>query len=487
MKTRTKLIGLSVVTLLTVGVLTFSVAWGSGEPEAPFWKVSFTRFESGSKAISVSIRNATGAEPILHGTILSKSVEIKCKAGGFESGGAIEGSLAKHSGKVVGVLELKECKLFVKEGETETYTEQAGCEVPTIKSVKLAGKLWLEGTKAAMGTKPDIVFEPKELTGGKKLIANIEVKVKTTCAYTGTYALEGTFATKLRPENEEFTSLVWVFPATAIPTVWLPESEAGELTVGMELASKAATLQGELQVELTSKEVFGGGIDPVYGVEAPFWIINTKRLEGSFEKSLVSNSPTATIHATIKTVEVEIKCVQVLSGAKIIGSATGSDGKIEYSIKFTECKLFVKEGAVFKEQPKCEVPSFNTNTLSGRLWLEGTKALRGKKVLVVVESANGVIAELSIKNKGGETCPDTETNYKIEGNLPNRVNPENSESEKVTFVYSSSPPTEAWQPAQQEGEEELGLKHGSEKVILEDELVVELGDKEPFGGGPEAC
>ncbi len=489
MTTKVKLIVLScLVVLFGTGALMLSTAWGAGEPEDPYWTVAGKRLESGSK--KATIKNRAGVETILHSKIGSTEVEIKCKAAVLAEG-IIEGSTAKHDGKASGVLELSECHLWAKEGEA--FKEQTGCEVPSFKSGKLAGALWLEGTKVSGGSIAVLVFEPKELTEGKPLIAKVVVS-KEGCAYKGTYALEGSFAARLLPQNEEFTYTVWNLPATAITTVWHPASEENEATIGLKLESKAASLQGELKPELESKEKFGGGTDPVAGTEAPFWGVNHGRLEGGEEKTtkggIKEKEPTRII-SKIKGKEVETKCTgDGFKEGKIIGSKPQEDGKfVAKTLEFTGCKILVMEGGKFKEQAACEVAPLATTKVSGRLYLEGTKEEGKMKPLLVLEPENltggkPVLAEETIKSKTGETCVVAEEKYKIEGAMPLRLNPENKEAKVVSLSAAAKSSTKVHQPAEQEEEREIKLEHEGEPIEQElPEIPEELEGGEEFGGG----
>lgn len=339
MMTRVRFFTLGLLVLLVAGGLTLSApAWGS-EPEAPFWDVFGKRLETGSKTASIT----SNGEMVLQSKIGETEVEIQCANGAFAEGD-IEGSLSKHAGKATGVLELKECKLLAK--ESGVFKEQTECEITTIKSGKLVGKLWFEGTKTSGGTVPVIVFEPKE---GKKL-AEIVVKSKKEkgCGYTSgsPYALEGSFAIKLLPNSEEFSYIQWVLPTTSI-AAWDPEAEAGEKKPELTLATKTASLRGEVKAELETQERFGGGVAPVTGIEAPFWAVGGKRLEAGKEKELESKPITgeAKLLIIVKGKETETKCKSaVLKKVKMIGSINRHDGKFTVeTMELAECAFYLKE------------------------------------------------------------------------------------------------------------------------------------------------
>ncbi len=479
---RARVLMLTAVVLMLSGTIMLSIARGSGEPpENPYWKVAGKRLESGTKGVTVE--GASGVEMVLKGTIASKEVEVKCETSGMKSA-YIEGSAAKHDGKVSGVLEMSKCKLWVNESG---FKEKSGCEVEPITSVTLTGSLWLEGSKASEGANTVVVFKPAALTEGKEEIAKIKIKNKTECTtFEGTHVLEGKFAAKVVPQNEEFTRLRWTLPSTPITPVWRPASEEGEETLGVTFGS-AGILEGAVQAESSAKETYGGGTSPIAGEEAPYWNVGGERLGAGVEKEVESgplDPEPATFRSKLDGKEIEIRCTKlVLREAKLIGTNPQLDGKLVVrGIEFAECKLFVNEGW-FKEKASCEVPAFETKKLSGRFWFEGTKAERKTKGLLVFEPESGeVFAEPAIKNKGSETCPVAEAAYVIKGDLPLQITHENAEVEENDFSRSEFTFVTAWQSAEQEGERRIELVHLCYTVVVKiPEFPVKLKGGGKFG------
>jgi hypothetical protein len=462
-----KILALTAIVMAALGAVMLSTARGSGESENPFWKVAGTRLESGTKGVTVESVKTEGETISLHSTIGGKEIEARCGTAKLSSA-YIEGSAAKHDGKVSGVLEISECKLWAKEGEA--YKEQTGCAIPSFKSGTLTGGLWLEGTKAAGGTTAVVLFEPKELTGGKAEIAKIEIESRETekcSAFAGAHVLEGKFAARLLPQNEEFRYMRWVLPSTAISPVWRPPSEETEQTIGLKLEGNTGTLQGELQAERGGTEKFGGGTAPLAGVEAPFWKIKGERLEAGKEASVESGEldpEPAKLKGTLKGVEIEIRCEKLLfKEAVLIGSLEQHDGKFFVKeIEFSGCKVFI--GGV--EASGCEVAAFHTAALTSRLWLEGTKAERKTKGLLVFEPESGsFVMEPVIKAKSGDKCC-PEGPMEIAGSFAIRLNPEDSEAEDVHFSSPGFSSVHVWQSAEQENERIVELVHESLVVII---------------------
>lgn len=448
----------AVVALAGSAVLLLPSARGSGEPEDPFWSVAAKRLSSGTKKMIVE--GVSGVETTIHGTVKSKEVEIRCKTSKLTSA-LLEGSEAKHDGKVLGTLELSTCHLWAKEGET--FKEKAECEVPTIKSKSLIGALWLEGTKAAAGKTTAIVYEPTELTGGKPVIA--EVTIKGCATFEGKPLLEGSFAEQLLPQNEEFTYMRWTLPKTAITTVWKPASEEKEETVGLKLEGTTSTLTGEFQAEteVEPREKFGGGVEPLAGIEAPYWRVKGARLEVGKEAAVTTGAITEPlkIRGQLFKKEIEIRCKKVaFKEAALVGSLGQRDGKfVVKAIEFSECTLFAKEGEVFKEQKACEVPNFSSAAVSGRLWFEGTKAERKTKGVLVLGPESGNTMSPAIKSKAGETCGFATSGWAIDGQFAFHLNPEEAEVETINFSSSGSGAIHVWQSAEQEAEEIVELLH----------------------------
>jgi hypothetical protein len=479
MRTKTRLLLAVTAALLGATSLLATAAWAA-EPEDPFWKVAGTRLAAeGSK--KASIVNASGVKTRLLTKIGTTEVSIRCEKGALAEG-ALEGSQAKAPGKAAGALELAECKLFAKEGEA--FREQTKCKVAAIKSGKLEGTLWLEGSKSAGGTNAIVLLKPRELTEGNPLIAKVAIEGCET--FKGTRSLEGSFALKLLPDDEEFTFIQLVLPETAIATAWLPPSQ--ETSVGLKLESNSATLQGEMKTELESKEKFGGGTEPMVAIEAPFWGVGGKRLELGEEREL-EDPPTAPVKLSWKLgkAELETRC----NGAgfkepRIKGSLDQHDGKFEaVSLEFSECKLWAKEAGVYVEQPLCEVAPPNTGRLMGKLWLKGTAAGRSSIPVLVLEpetltAGKPVLAKESVKGTG---CDFTTEEYAIEGALPFRLQPESTEAQIVNLNIPESA-TAVWQSAEQQAEGQVNLFHGSEMLTIKiGNIPVKLKGGGPFGGG----
>lgn len=484
MRARVKILALSLLALLATGAaMMLSTARGSGEPEAPYWSVSGERLASGKTQEAV-IESDSGTEGVLHATIGSAQVEVKCSTDNI-SGGLLEGSAAKHAGKTSGVFEMKTCKLFEKEGET--LKELSKCEVPNIKSLKLVGKLMLEGTKAAAGTQAVVVIEPKELTEGKPEIASIPIN-GTECSVKGTYLLEGKVAADVVPNNEEFTFLTWKFPSSAIATAWDPTSEEEEVSVALKFDGNAATLESEDKVTLKSGLTFGGGTAPVKGIEAPSWAVGGKQLEEGQEKTTETKpvSSPAIWTAPIKGTETETRCSKAAWNEPAVqGSAAQQQGKLKVkTFELSECKLYAKEGSEFKEQSKCEVSPISSKKLVGSLWYEGSKSERGSKTAIVLEpetttEGKPVIAEETIK---GASCSYVEEKYKIEGELTAIPKTENKQVKVIGLEFL--PIVVVWLPGRHEAKREPKLKHGTETVKFKvEELPVETTTHEEFGIG----
>jgi hypothetical protein len=481
---RAWLLALGLVALTAIGLMAASTA-AATEPEVPFWNVAGARLASGSKAASIT--NVASVKASLRSHIETTEIEIRCASEALHEG-ALEGAEAKHAGKASGTLELASCKLFLEEGEA--FVEDAECTVPTIKSVPLSGSLWLEGKKGE-GSTAVVLFEPKESPLAKIAISG--------CALEGSYGLAGNFAARLIPQNEEFEFIQWLQPETSIANVWRPAGEAGEKTVGLTFEGNAATLQGEVKVELSSHEQLGGGTEPVPGIEAPFWglghaRLNVQETEELKEEVETPRPPGAAegprLSWKLKGTEVETKCSSMTIGnPTIIGSLNQHDGRFTAkSIKLSGCTFYTREKGELIEQTACEVPAFSWKLLTGKLWLQGFRANREEKpVLVLVPEfltgGKSVLGTIAIKNKGSEKCSFVEENYTLEGGLIAHIGPENAEAKQLKLTISE-PAGHVWQSAEQEAEKQFVLAHGSERVFINlPSLPLQPKSGKELGGG----
>jgi hypothetical protein len=222
--------------------------------EAPYWRVSGVRLGAG-KSKEITVTNVAGKETVIHGEIKGKKVEIRCKALNSKAG-TIIGSNPKEDGKAEIRFNPRECRLFVNFGEG--FTEQKGCKVADIESTELVGRLWYEGEKEEAGQKIAIVFEPKEAKSS--LLATITItenkESKEPCEFANKYSLEGKVAALVSPENSEATKGKIIFPSPSIVHVWQPQTTE-TLTLSLKFGGSPATMQGEAETALVSKEEFG--------------------------------------------------------------------------------------------------------------------------------------------------------------------------------------------------------------------------------------
>jgi hypothetical protein len=220
--------------------------------EAPYWKVEGHRLKAG-EAKHIIINNAPGKEFILHTAIKGKKAEIRCKSVG-SSAATINGSEPTFDGKAEIRLFPRECGLYINFGEG--FVEEKDCEVADIESTVLSGQLWYEEEKETEEEKIVVVFEPRELTEEKALIANVKIEELEVCEFANTYALEGAVAARVSPENAEAKVGELVFPVQPIINVWQPQT-AEKLKLALKFGGSTATLQDESKLELESEEAFG--------------------------------------------------------------------------------------------------------------------------------------------------------------------------------------------------------------------------------------
>ncbi len=340
--------------------------------EAPFWKVAGKGLAAGETK-SASIKNPAGKETVLHGIIGGTKIEIRCKKAAVGEGG-IEGSSKGNAGKVYGFLEIAECKLFAKEGET--FKEQASCEVGGIKSVKQAGGLWLEGKKTSGASKTIVVFAPKELTEGRSLIAEVAIKKlpAETCVFMGTYDLEGSFGAQASPANEEAKTAKWVFPATPVAAVWRPPSEESEKELGLKFSGSTASIQGEMEVELTSKASFGGGWEwptSTWSFHSKAWFVEGTKLPGTKALAATAKVEESLVLSWLSS-QFKIRCTGLTSEkSEIVATTTGK-----------AAALFFEGCETIKPPAGCEISetSIPTEAVEAKL-MQGSKSPEDKLII----------------------------------------------------------------------------------------------------------
>jgi hypothetical protein len=282
--------------------------------EAPFWDIGGHRLEA-NETKSATIKTLAGTEMILHGSIHSEAIEIRCKKEVFEKSLFI-GSEGKHDGKTSGALELAECSLYAKEGK-----QQSECTVETIKSHALAGRLWLEGTEASGGNRIVIEFSPTE----GSLIAEVVISGKS-CTYEGTYKLEGDFAANISPEKEGVQESKFIFPVKPIEHIWQSAEQKAEKTVSLIFNGVAASFQGEQGVELSSKEEFNG--------YAPHEKHEYMVTGGTLSAKIEGTSGASKFKTEIGSTKVTINCKK----DKITGEIE-KEAKSKATITYEECSV----------------------------------------------------------------------------------------------------------------------------------------------------
>jgi hypothetical protein len=332
---------------------------------------------------ATSIHNPPSTLVILHGTLRNEAIEIRCEKDVFGNS-LFEGSAGKHDGRSTGTIELSKCKLFNSEGK-----EQATCEVATIKTVALGGRLWLEGSKATEGNRIIIVFKPL----GGELIAEVNIKGEP-CVYDGTYDLDGTVGAHPEPEKEEAKLSKFIFPVKPIEHVWQPPEQTAEETLGLRLNGTKASLQGEQEVELASKEGFGGF--------APHGTHEFVVAGGTLPAKVEGSSETSKLRGEILSTKIAVICKK----DKVTGEIE-KEAKSKGTITLEECEV---ENETTKEKIKgCKVPNTEipiTDLLVSALVSEDEfKPTHAEEVLIEikVEGAECVLKG-TYKVKGTQIC-----------------------------------------------------------------------------------
>ena len=253
---------------------------------------------------------------------------------------------------------------------------------------------------------------------------------------------------------------------------------------GPPRAHLEAILNGDLRLPLLTVAAFlvicvGAASALANTIEAPFWHVGGKRLEGHETRGTAIKNPTGaevTLHATIGGGAVEIRCKKdVFAKSLLEGSFVKTDGVVRVgAIELAECKLF----NMGKEKTECGVPSITSNPLAGRMWLEGTELERGNRILVVFEPESGgvPVAEVTIT---GASCTFKGT-FSLEGKFAANIEPEKEEVPISKYILPVKPIEKVWQPQGNTGNESLALSLDGNTASLQGEQEIEPASKEEF-------
>lgn len=217
--------------------------------------------------------------------------------------------------------------------------------------------------------------------------------------------------------------------------------------------------------------------------EVPFWNLAGKRLESKTQKASIENRSgvKTTLRSKIGVTEVEIRCGHgALGEGEIEGSSPGHAGKASGVLELSECKLFAKEGGVFKEQTACEVPALKSVALTGALWLEGKKGTEVATTVVVFEAKESPLAKVLINNL--KECA-YKGSYGLTGSFAMVLLPQDEEFTFIQWALPEAPVAHVWRPPSEEGEKSVGLSLEGNTASLQGEMKVELESEEAFGGG----
>jgi hypothetical protein len=466
---RLKLSLLALAALLALSVLT-STAASAAEPEAPFWTVGGKRLEA-NETKQLTTTTTAGTEARLHGTIKGVEVETRCKKGILGKAYLI-GSKPHTDGRLFGVDEYAECKLFAKEGEK--FNEQPKCEVAPFNSNNLAGRLWLEGTKAAGGETKGLVLEPEKLTEGKPILA--EEKISNKGSETCTLAeekskIEGSVAAHISPEREAAEKIELRLVAKAVSTWWQPgELQEPEKVVELKHEGKAVTIESEMGTELTSKEPFGPTSGIGYNVEGA-------KLEAGQTKEITSKAKTEfTLKGEQEILGVKVKSVTNCKKLKLNAAdkpvlVGGEPGKSEKEdIEFEECSATLGGS-------KCSSVTIESALANNELVTVVSPAgKRGKLASLFTPASGKVFTKIKFTKCGLFGSQSAE----VEGSSTALVGSEKTEAVTGTLVYSET--EEITEIEKLNGtKEKTGLKFGGFAATINGEAEVELVSKEKWG------
>jgi len=479
---KAKYLWMGLIALVLGGALVSTLAVAS-EIEAPFWKVNEKRLEVGEKqqAKVKEHKESKEEETIIKSelpiekTEKKAETEIRCKTV-VSKNAELKGSKPKEdAGFNVGI-GMTGCKLWAK--NWKELVEEKACTLEAAPGEELLGRFWLEGTVAEGKTAIVLLLKATKIAVFK--ITGVG------CRFLGEYTLGGSVAVQVTPENAENKNVKFIFPSPPITAVHQAQPAKEEAKPQLTLGSTTAAATGELETVLENGQKFGAFAPEG---EAPFWIVNEKRL-GLEEKQAAKTVGTLLkkegketiikselpIEKTETKAAVEIRCKTVVSkNAELKGSKPKSDAGFGLGLAITSCKLWAKNGKELVEEKECTVEAIPGEELAGRFWLEGTTAEEKTVVALLLKAAS--MAVFKITGAGCRFAGE----YTLSGNVAVQVSPENAENKAVRLIFPSPPIPVVHQAQPAVEEEKLELKLGGSKAAITSEMETELESGLKFG------
>ncbi len=227
--------------MFALGALAPSVA--SAAEAKLLWKVGGKLLEAHATKEITTKATKTYA---LTGNFAGAKITIECEAQQVKAGTQIEGGDgAGETGDASGTLEFSSCRV----------KEFPKCRVKEPIAARFESELAEDSGKTG---KVDLLFQPAE-DGTTFTEVSVENNKEEVCLLKGKFPVGGTVAAEIAPAaGEEATTGHLILPAKAITeVVELSEGKRTTIKVGLTLGGKEASLSGESEVKLISKEVFG--------------------------------------------------------------------------------------------------------------------------------------------------------------------------------------------------------------------------------------
>jgi hypothetical protein len=247
-KTKPALLAVLVVFVACAGISSTASAANLG----PFWHVNNTQLGQGaSRALTGKLTQPQSAA--LYGEIGTLKIKIVCEV--LTGTGTIWNGTAQ--GENEETLSFSTCKAF-EQGKTTPLT---GCKIKEPIVAEAHSSLWyhtrVNGTATERTNSIQVVFTPTQAKGN--VFAEITIsKCEETGFNISSAKIEGDVAAVPIPENKEVEKGILFFPTEQQKHIWRPTSQQlVESQQELKFAGNEAKLQGEAEVELTTKEKFG--------------------------------------------------------------------------------------------------------------------------------------------------------------------------------------------------------------------------------------
>jgi hypothetical protein len=244
--------------LVFLGVLAVVVLGAAGSASAslqtqgPFWHVNGSKLPVGTtEAVTGKLVPTTTAT--LYSNVGNLELAVECTEAKVVSASI---SNSSQQGQDEATVEFAKCKVSQFNSTTKKYEVFTGCEVKEPIKTTAVSRLWYH-TKPGPPTERTDTIQDVFFPTSENVFAKVDLK-EGCGTVAGFHAVEGNVAAEVSPQYTEAAKGRLVFPVTQQKHVWRPTSATTWTeTQNVLVFEHEARLEGEAEVELTSKHEFG--------------------------------------------------------------------------------------------------------------------------------------------------------------------------------------------------------------------------------------